>query len=96
MEVENVVATSSREVYAAKYMVVATGENGEGVIPKIPGLVESFEGEYLHSSAYKNGEKFAGKNVLVVGSGNSGMEIAFDLSKWNAKVSIVVRSPVSI
>lgn len=86
----------SREVYLAQYVVAATGENGEGVIPKIPGLVESFEGEYLHSSEYKNGDRFAGKDVLVVGCGNSGMEIAYDLSKCNAKVFIVVRSPVSI
>lgn len=91
VEVEKA-ASVEREVYSAKYVVSATGENGEGVIP---GIVESFEGEYLHSSEYKNGEKFAGKDVLVVGCGNSGMEIAYDLSKSNAKVSIVVRSPVS-
>lgn len=95
IEVDNETARS-REVYLAKYVVAATGENGEGVIPKIPGLVESFEGEYLHSSEYKNGDRFAGKDVLLVGCGNSGMEIAYDLSKCNAKVSIVVRSPVSI
>ncbi|KFK44242.1 hypothetical protein AALP_AA1G233300 [Arabis alpina] len=96
VEVENKSVTASREVYSAKYMVVATGENSEGVIPEIPGLVDSFEGEYLHSSEYKNGKNFAGKDVLVVGSGNSGMEIAYDLSKWKAKVSIVVRSPVHV
>ncbi|KAF8050855.1 hypothetical protein N665_1862s0010 [Sinapis alba] len=93
VEVEN---AAEREVYSAEYMVVATGENSEGVIPEIPGLVESFEGEYLHSREYKNGEKFAGKHVLVVGSGNSGMEIAYDLSKWNTKVSLVVHSPVHV
>ncbi|CAN8312805.1 unnamed protein product [Cochlearia groenlandica] len=95
VEVENV-AAKEREVYVANFLVVATGENGEGVIPEIPGLVESFQGEYLHSSEYKNGKNFSGKEVLVVGSGNSGMEIAYDLSKSNAKVSIVVRSPVHV
>ncbi|CAA0228774.1 Flavin monooxygenase-like [Arabidopsis suecica] len=88
--------TALIEVYSAKFMVAATGENGEGVIPEIPGLVESFQGKYLHSSEYKNGEKFAGKDVLVVGCGNSGMEIAYDLSKCNANVSIVVRSQVHV
>uniref|UniRef100_M4DN26 Flavin-containing monooxygenase n=1 Tax=Brassica campestris TaxID=3711 RepID=M4DN26_BRACM len=87
---------AEREVYSAEYLVVATGENSEGVIPEIPGLVESFQGEYLHSSEYKNGEKFAGKRVLVVGSGNSGMEIAYDVSKWDADVSLVVHSPVHV
>ncbi|KAL1207991.1 putative indole-3-pyruvate monooxygenase YUCCA11 [Cardamine amara subsp. amara] len=95
VEVENG-TEMSREVYSTRFVVAATGENSEGVIPEIPGLVGSFEGEYLHSSEYKNGEKFNGKDVLVVGCGNSGMEIAYDLSKNNAKVSIVVRSPVHV
>ncbi|XP_010462821.1 PREDICTED: probable indole-3-pyruvate monooxygenase YUCCA11 [Camelina sativa] len=86
----------STEVYSAEYVVAATGENSEGVIPEIPGLVERFKGEYLHSSEYKNGDNFSGKDVLVVGCGNSGMEIAYELSKCSAKVSIVVRSPVHV
>lgn len=87
---------AEREVYSAEYLVVATGENSQGVIPEIPGLAERFDGEYLHSSEYKNGEKFAGKHVLVVGSGNSGMEIAYDISNWDADVSLVVHSPVHV
>ncbi|KAJ6352654.1 hypothetical protein OIU76_001811 [Salix suchowensis] len=69
------------EVYIAKFLVVATGENSEGLIPKVPGL-DGFEGMYLHSSQYENGKDFVGKNVLVVGCGNSGMEIAYDLFYW--------------
>ncbi|KAJ4916323.1 putative indole-3-pyruvate monooxygenase YUCCA11 [Raphanus sativus] len=95
-EVDNNAAAAEREVYSAEYLVVATGENSEALIPEIPGFSESFEGEYLHSSEYKNGEKFAGKHVLVVGSGNSGMEIAYDVSKWDAEVSLVVHSPVHV
>ncbi|KAL5571876.1 hypothetical protein UlMin_021473 [Ulmus minor] len=58
--------------------------------------LESFKGEFIHASGYKNGEAFCGKQVLVLGSGNSGMEIAYDLSNWNVKTSICVRSPVHI
>jgi len=76
------------------YLVVATGENSDEYIPMINGL-ESFEGEYLHSSEYLNGRSWYDKNVLVVGSGNSGMEIAYDLLNWGANTSIVIRSPVS-
>ncbi|KAL8059541.1 hypothetical protein ABFX02_03G094300 [Erythranthe guttata] len=84
------------EKYVAKFLVVATGENSEGYIPQnIPGL-DSFNGEVMHSSKYENGKKFEKKKVLVVGSGNSGMEIAFDLSNWGARTSVVVRSPVHI
>lgn len=81
--------------YAARFLVVATGENGEGRIPEIQGL-ESFCGEAIHSSTYKSGRSYAGRRVLVVGAGNSGMEIAYDLANHGADTSIVVRSPVCI
>ncbi|KAH7838305.1 hypothetical protein Vadar_024776 [Vaccinium darrowii] len=58
--------------------------------------MDSFRGEVMHSTKYKSGEKYRGKRVLVVGSGNSGMEIAFDLTLHGAKTSIVVRSPIHI
>ncbi|KAL8059540.1 hypothetical protein ABFX02_03G094200 [Erythranthe guttata] len=84
------------EKYVAKFLVVATGENSEGYIPQnIPGL-DSFNGEVMHSSKYENGKRFEKKKVLVVGSGNSGMEIAFDLSNWGARTSVVIRSPVHV
>ncbi|NP_001151851.2 Probable indole-3-pyruvate monooxygenase YUCCA10 [Zea mays] len=81
--------------YAARFLVVATGENGAGRIPEIQGL-ESFCGEAIHSSTYKSGKSYAGRRVLVVGAGNSGMEIAYDLANHGADTSIVVRSPVHI
>ncbi|GAU39225.1 hypothetical protein TSUD_396720 [Trifolium subterraneum] len=81
------------EIYVANYLVVATGENCDAYIPMINGL-ENFEGEYLHCSKYLNGRPWYDKNVLVVGSGNSGMEIAYDLSTWGANTSMVIRSPV--
>jgi indole-3-pyruvate monooxygenase len=84
---------NTTEVYIAKFLVVATGENSEGLIPKVPGL-DGFEGMYMHSSQYANGKDFNGKDVLVVGCGNSGMEIAYDLLYWGAHTSIVARSPV--
>lgn len=87
-------ASNVDEVYVADYLVVATGENCEGIIPKIEGL-EGFEGEYMHCSKYMNGRAWYDMNVLVVGCGNSGMEIAYDLSNWGANTSIVIRSPVS-
>ena len=81
------------EVYLGKFLVVATGENDEGFIPKIPGL-DSFGGKFMHCSNYKNGKRFAEKEVLVVGCGNSGMEIAYDLWDHGAVTSVVVRNPV--
>lgn len=85
--------SGSTKRWVARFLVVATGENSEGYIPPVPGL-DSFEGEVMHSSGYDNGVRFDRKAVLVVGSGNSGMEIAFDLANWGAWTAIVVRNPV--
>lgn len=90
--VKNLV-TGVYEVYFSAFLVAATGENSQGYIPHMPGI-EGFEGKVMHSSQYDNGKSLKGKDVLVVGSGNSGMEIAYDLSNWDASTSIVVRSPV--
>jgi len=88
------VATGEEMERMARFLVVATGENTEGLIPDVPGL-KSFDGNVVHSSQYKSGDAYKGKSVLVVGSGNSGMEIAYDLSNFGAKTSISIRSPVS-
>ncbi|CAL4992039.1 unnamed protein product [Urochloa decumbens] len=89
-------AVTSRVVmYKSKFLVVASGENSAANIPVIPGL-HDFAGEAIHSSLYKSGTAYSGKNVLVVGCGNSGMEIAYDLATHGANTSIVVRSQVHV
>ncbi|XP_066357403.1 probable indole-3-pyruvate monooxygenase YUCCA11 [Miscanthus floridulus] len=81
--------------YTARFLVVATGENSEGIIPTIPGL-HDFPGDVIHSSNYKSWNNYAGKGVLVVGCGNSGMEIAYDLASNGVETSLVIRSPVHV
>ncbi|WMV58779.1 hypothetical protein MTR67_052164 [Solanum verrucosum] len=81
------------ELYASDFLILATGENNEGYIPKMVGI-ENFKGEIIHLSDYRSGEKYKDKKVLVVGSGNSRMELAFDLSSYESHTSIVVRSPM--
>ncbi|XP_047308976.1 probable indole-3-pyruvate monooxygenase YUCCA10 [Impatiens glandulifera] len=83
------------EEYSCDFLIVATGENGDAFIPNVEGL-ETFVGEVIHTTQYKSGERYAGKNVLVVGSGNSGMQIALDLANHGAKTSIVVKSDMHI
>ncbi|XP_050236502.1 probable indole-3-pyruvate monooxygenase YUCCA10 [Mercurialis annua] len=89
------VKSGEDEVYCARFLIVASGEACDPFIPDVAGL-GSFNGDVVHSTKYKNGKGYEGKNVLVVGSGNSGMEIALDLANHGAKTSIVVRSPVHI
>ncbi|KAK9076006.1 hypothetical protein SSX86_004336 [Deinandra increscens subsp. villosa] len=87
--------TRSETEYMCQMLVVATGENAEGVVPEIDGL-EEFSGEVIHVKDYKSGKSYNGKKVLVVGCGNSGMEVSLDLSNHNAKPSMVVRSSVHV
>jgi len=74
-------------------LVVCTGQEGTPFSPEIEGA-STFSGEILHSSEFKNGAKWKGKDVLVVGFGNSGSEIALDLWEHGAKTTCLIRSPV--
>jgi len=77
-------------------VVIATGYNREPVIPEWPGA-DSFTGELIHSSRYRSGEDYANRDVLVVGAGNSGAEIAVDLVEHGArKVWLSVRTGPNI
>jgi Pyridine nucleotide-disulphide oxidoreductase len=78
-----------------RHVVMATGVSGIPSVPDIPSL-RNFRGKVLHSSQYDDGEAWAGKNVLVVGSGNSGHDIAQDLHSAGAKVTLVQRSSTMI
>jgi len=78
-----------------RHVVMATGVSGIPSVPDIPSL-RNFRGEVLHSSQYDDGEAWAGKNVLVIGSGNSGHDIAQDLHSAGAKVTLVQRSSTMI
>jgi cation diffusion facilitator CzcD-associated flavoprotein CzcO len=80
----------------ARQVVVANGNAHTPRVPPWPGA-DGFTGAMLHSSAYRNPEPFRGKNVLVVGCGSSGMEIAHDLATGGAaKVCLAVRTPPNI
>ena len=81
--------------YQAMNLVIATGYNREPYLPNWPGQA-SFRGTLLHSSQYRNGEPFRNQQVLVVGFGNSGGEIAIDLWEHGAQPSLAVRSPVNV
>ena len=82
-------------LYQSRNLVVATGNAREPHLPVWPGQA-SFQGTILHSSQYKNGEPFKNQNVLVVGFGNSGGEIAIDLWEHGAGANLAVRGPVNV
>jgi cation diffusion facilitator CzcD-associated flavoprotein CzcO len=76
------VATSAEQMTVA-HLIVATGHQHTPWIPAWPGR-EQFSGRLLHSAEYRNPSGFHGADVLVVGPGCSGMEIAYDLAEGGA------------
>jgi cation diffusion facilitator CzcD-associated flavoprotein CzcO len=90
-----VVRTSEGEL-PAQHVIVATGYENRPHVPPWDGR-DSFGGRLLHASEYRNPEPFRGQDVLVVGPGCSGMEIAYDLAEGGAgRVRLSVRTPPNI
>jgi cation diffusion facilitator CzcD-associated flavoprotein CzcO len=78
-------------------LVHATGSvSGAPRIPALPGLGQ-FGGEVMHSSQFSSGLRYQGKRAIVIGTGNSGHDVAQDLySNGAASVTIVQRSPTCV
>ncbi|GAA4043256.1 NAD(P)/FAD-dependent oxidoreductase [Streptomyces shaanxiensis] len=84
-------ATGGRELTGAA-VVVATGHNHTPRVPDWPGR-DTYTGEFLHAGEYRNPAPYAGRDVLVVGVGNTGAEIAVDLVEGGAaRVRLAVRT----
>ena len=77
-------------------VVIATGYNHIPQLPAWPGR-EGFTGALIHSSQFRNAQPYQGKDVLVVGAGNSAAEIAKILAAGGAaRVRLAVRTPPHI
>lgn len=83
------------DTFTAERVVVATGYNRAAHVPDLPGQ-RNFRGIIWHSHEYRNGAPFRNENVLVIGMGNTGAELALDLLENQAKPFISVRGPVNI
>ena len=70
--------TTNNKVYYCKHVVIASGLYNTPFIPKQISDSEEFKGIVVHSWNCKNGNDFKDKKVLIVGSGNSGAEIAVE------------------
>src|SRR5262249_3382813 len=85
---------TKRELHP-RHVVLATGVSGIPNMPEISPL-RNFAGKILHSSQYVDGEAWKAKRAIVIGTGNSGHDIAQDLYSAGAKVTLVQRSPTLI
>lgn len=77
------------------HIVLATGTLGAPYVPPFDGR-DAFTGTVVHSTAYKNAELYAGKQVVVVGSGQSAADICEELARAGIAVTMVQRSPTEV
>jgi cation diffusion facilitator CzcD-associated flavoprotein CzcO len=84
-------ADGSKRTMHPRHVVLATGVSGIPSVPEIAGL-KDFEGTVMHSSQYDDGENWKGKRAIVIGTGNSGHDIAQDLHSSGAEVTLFQRS----
>ncbi|MGC5411475.1 NAD(P)-binding domain-containing protein, partial [Streptomyces sp. DT225] len=76
----------------ARAVVAASGTFGRPYRPALPGLAE-FTGQVLHAADYRSPTPFAGGRLVVVGAGNSAVQIAAELAE-TARVTLATRGPV--
>jgi thioredoxin reductase len=84
-------ADGSQRTMHPRHVVLATGVSGIPSVPEIAGL-KQFSGTVMHSSQYDDGENWKGKRAIVIGTGNSGHDIAQDLHSSGAEVTLFQRS----
>jgi putative flavoprotein involved in K+ transport len=79
-----------------QHIVMATGVSG---IPNLPNDIQSlanFAGTIVHSEEYTHGTAWQGRKALVLGTGNSGHDIAQDLHVNGVNVTMIQRSPTMV
>jgi putative flavoprotein involved in K+ transport len=87
------IETTDDRTWHGRVAVIATGQYRQPLMPSWPGR-ESYAGRLAHSVTYANAAPYADQRVLVVGAGNSGAEIATDLTEHGAaSVAISIRTP---
>ncbi|WP_431958562.1 flavin-containing monooxygenase [Nocardia lijiangensis] len=84
--------TDTGASFTAPRLVAATGGFGSPHIPTLPGH-DTFTGDIVHASQYRSPTDYTGQRIIVVGAGNSAVQIATELAE-HATVTLASRTPV--
>ncbi|WP_306364067.1 NAD(P)/FAD-dependent oxidoreductase [Nocardia sp. CC227C] len=87
------VTTSDGPAWEAGGIIAASGSFGNPFTPRIPGA-DTFTGRSLHSARYREPAGFEGQRVVVVGAGNSAVQIGYELAEV-ATVTLATRNPIA-
>jgi len=85
----------SQRTMKPRHIIVATGVSGIPIWPDVPGL-DAFKGKVMHSGQYTDSTDWKGRKAMVIGTGNSGHDVAQDLCAGGVDVTIVQRSPTHV
>lgn len=88
-------ADGTERVMTPRHLIMANGVAGRPMLAKLPGL-DRFQGTVMHTHDYREGQKWAGKKVLIVGAGTSAHDVAQDLHGRGASVKMIQRGPATI
>ena len=86
---------TDRGVFEGRHLVMATGRNNLPRGFNVKGL-ESFAGKIINSRDYTSAADYPAQSALVIGAGNTGAELALDLSEHAIRTSLCVRSPTYV
>ncbi|WP_084495158.1 flavin-containing monooxygenase [Nocardia shimofusensis] len=89
------VHTDTGEVFTAPLLIAATGGFGNPHRPDLPGR-DRFVGTVMHAADYRTPARFADHHVVVVGAGNSAVQIAVELAETAATVTLAARRPPKV
>ncbi|MGB2569952.1 flavin-containing monooxygenase [Micromonospora citrea] len=86
------VRTEAGDEIAAAGVVAASGSFGNPYLPRLPGQ-DVYAGDLRHVAGYRRPDRYAGRRVVVVGAGNSAVQVAHELAAY-ARVTLATRGPV--
>jgi putative flavoprotein involved in K+ transport len=83
-------ADGSERTLRPRHIIFANGVSGIPKVPTLPGL-DGFDGDVIHAGEFTDGSAWKGKKALVLGTGNSGHDVAQDLYSHGADTTIIQR-----
>ena len=84
---------TSAGTWSARALVNASGTWTKPFWPSYPGA-STFKGRQLHTADYRRPQEFAGRHVIVVGGGNSAVQLLAEISNWTTTTWVTRREPV--
>lgn len=89
--------TGKEETYTARFLIAATGyySYDSGFTPDFPGK-EKFKGQIVHPQHWPEDLEYAGKKVVVIGSGATAITLVPSMAARGAQVTMLQRSPTYV